>query len=186
MSKTVILLFHPSFKYSNANRTLINAAKSLPDLEIIDIYALYPNNEIDIQVEVNRLLSAERIILQFPIQWYSTPPLLKAWQDAVLTHMYYLAYETEGKLLEQKPILITATAGNIKNAYSPTGANLFSMHELLRPLQATAYRCKLTWHSPFILYETHQLDSTKQDQVANSYKDYIEQWRKDLPIMTQY
>lgn len=33
----------------------------------------------------------------FLIQWYSTPPLLKAWQDAVLTRMYYIAYESEGR-----------------------------------------------------------------------------------------
>ena len=47
--------------------------------------------------EAAGLLSADRIVLQFPIQWYSTPPLLKAWQHAVLTRMYYVAYESESE-----------------------------------------------------------------------------------------
>lgn len=34
--------------------------------------------------EAARLLTADRIVLQFPVQWYSMPPQLKAWQDAVL------------------------------------------------------------------------------------------------------
>lgn len=35
--------------------------------------------------EAARLLSADRITLEFPIRSYSTPALLEAWQDAVLT-----------------------------------------------------------------------------------------------------
>ena len=44
---------------------------------------------IDVDAEVARLLRVERLILQFPINWYSAPPLLKAGQDHVLTRMYY-------------------------------------------------------------------------------------------------
>src|SRR5690606_32287599 len=143
MSKTLILLFHSGPNRSRANAALAVAAARLPGVEVADIHALYPNGRVDADREVARLLSADRIVLQFPIQWYSAPPILKAWENAVLTRMYYLAYETEGRLLEGRPLLVAATAGNVPEAYAPTGANRFTMAELLRPLEATAHRCGL-------------------------------------------
>jgi len=83
MTKTLILLFHPDLKQSKANGALAAAAAQLPDVEIIDMQALYADG-IDFyrdgEREAARLLTAGRIVLQFPIQWYSTPPLLKAWR----------------------------------------------------------------------------------------------------------
>ncbi|MHA7683842.1 NAD(P)H-dependent oxidoreductase [Cupriavidus sp. PET2-C1] len=158
MSKTLILLFHPRFGQSKANRALCNAASTLPGVEIADLYALYPDGAIDVDAEVRRLLGADRIVFQFPLQWYATPALLKAWLDAVLTRMFYIAYETEGRALAGKPMLVAATAGNVRQAYGPGGVNLFPLAELLRPLQATANRCGLPWSEPFVLYEAGKLD----------------------------
>ena len=78
MTQTLILLFHPDYDNSRANRALAEAAGSRPGTTIVDMQALYPDGRIDADVEVARPLAAERIILQFPVQWYSTPPLLKA------------------------------------------------------------------------------------------------------------
>ncbi|QOT80932.1 NAD(P)H-dependent oxidoreductase [Cupriavidus basilensis] len=170
MSKTLILLFHPQFGQSRANRALCNAASTLPGVEIADLYALYPDGAIDVDAEVRRLLGAERIVFQFPLQWYATPALLKTWQDAVLTRMFYIAYETEGRALEGKPMLVAATAGNVQQAYGPGGVNLFALAELLRPLQATANRCGLPWSAPFLLYEAGKLDD---QALAAAGKRYV-------------
>lgn len=158
MSQTLILLFHPHFEGSRANRALIDAARAVPGLTVADVHALYPDGRIDADAEVARLTEADRIVLQFPVQWYSTPPLLKAWQDTVLTRMFYLAYETEGARLAGRPLMVAATAGNVETAYAPTGANLFPLAELLRPLQATAHRCALAWADPFLVYDTRRAD----------------------------
>jgi glutathione-regulated potassium-efflux system ancillary protein KefG len=178
MSKTLILLFHPDLGRSRANVALAGAALRLPHVDVIDLYSLYPDGRIDAALEVARLLSADRIVLQFPIQWYSTPPLLKAWQDAVLTRMYYLAYETEGRLLEGKPLLVVATAGNVPEAYGPTGANRFTMAELLRPLEATAHRCALPWQQPFLLFRADKLDDISLYSAARDYTAILDEWRK--------
>lgn len=89
--KTLILPFHPDLEHSNTNAVLADAARSVPGVEVVDMQALYPDGRLDMMrdgaVEAVRLLSADRIVLQFPVQWYSTPPLLKAWMDAVLTRM---------------------------------------------------------------------------------------------------
>ena len=178
MSKTSILLFHPDLGRSRANAALARAASRLSGAEVADLYSLYPDGRIDADREVARLLAADRIVLQFPIQWYSTPPLLKAWQDAVLTRMYYMAYQTEGRLLEGKPLLVVATAGNVPEAYAPTGANKFTMAELLRPLEATAHRCGLPWQPPFLVYRADKLDDLSLHMAARDYVTILQDWRK--------
>ena len=178
MSKTLILLFHPDLARSRANAVLAAAALRLPAVELIDVHSLYPDGGVDAGAEAARLLSADRIVLQFPIQWYSTPPLLKAWQDAVLTRMYYINYETEGRLLEGTPLLVAATAGNVPEAYAPDGANKFTMTELLRPLEATAHRCGLPWQPPFVLFRANKLDDIALHGAAKTYAGLLEDWRK--------
>lgn len=178
MSKTLILLFHSGPNRSRANAALAAAAARLPGVEVADIHALYPDGRIDIDREVARLLSADRIVFQFPIQWYSAPPVLKAWENAVLTRMYYIAYETEGRLLEGRPLLVAATAGNVPEAYGPGGANAFTMAELLRPLEATARRCGLLWQAPFLLFRADRLDDLALHGAARDYAALLEEWRR--------
>lgn len=178
MSKTLILLFHSGPNRSRANAALAAAAARLPGVEVADIHALYPDGRIDIDREVARLLSADRIVFQFPIQWYSAPPVLKAWENAVLTRMYYLAYETEGRLLEGRPLLVAATAGNVPEAYGPGGANAFTMAELLRPLEATARRCGLLWQAPFLLFRADRLDDLALHGAARDYAALLAEWRR--------
>lgn len=180
-AKTLILVFHPALARSKANAALATAAAALPDTDVVDMQALYPDGVVDADREVMRLLAADRIVLQFPIYWYSTPPLLKAWQDAVLTRMYYIAYETEGRRLKGTPILVVATAGNQPEAYSPTGRNLFPLETLLSPLQATAYRCGLPWASPFLVYRSGALTDAERAEAAELYAARIEDWRCEMP-----
>lgn len=169
MTQTLILLFHPDYRSSRTNRALAKAAASRPGTSVVDMHALYPDGRIDGDAEVARLLAAERIILQFPVQWYSTPPLLKAWQDVVLTRMFYIHHETEGAKLAGRPYMIVATAGNIPEAYAPSGANLFSLRDLLKPLQATAHRCALAWQEPFLIYDARRADAEALAAAAEHY-----------------
>lgn len=179
MTKTLILLFHRDLSRSKANAALSAAAAGVPGVEIVDMQALYPDG-IDMvrdgAREAARLLAADRIVLQFPIQWYSTPALLKAWQDAVLTRMYYLDYEAEGRALEGTPLMLAATAGNVPDAYRPGGRNMFAMIDLLAPLRATAHRCGLPWSDPFIVYEADKLRPDALEAAAADYAARLEGW----------
>ncbi|MET3892689.1 putative NADPH-quinone reductase [Bosea sp. OAE506] len=186
MTKTLILLFHPHFADSRANRALIDAAATLPEAEIVDMQALYPDGRFDADAEVTRLVAADRIVLQFPVQWYSTPPLLKAWQDAVLTRMFYVAYEAEGAKLAGKPLLIVATAGNVETAYAPEGANRFPLRELLRPLEATAYRCDLTWAEPFLVYDARRADAEALQAAGDNYVSRLGRLSAAGPLRSRY
>lgn len=183
--KTLVLLFHPDLQSSKTNAALAEAARTVPGVETVDMQALYPEGRLDMlgdgAVEAERLLSADRIVLQFPVQWYSTPPLLKAWMDAVLTRMYYVFHETEGSRLEGRPILVTATAGNVPEAYAPTGQNLIPLPELLNPLRAAAYRCRLVWAEPFLVYRAGKLADSELADVARLYAETLRGWQVATP-----
>lgn len=184
MTKTLILVFHRDLSQSKANAALAAAAASLPGVEVVDMQALYPG-DIDMfrdgEREAARLLAADRIVLQFPIQWYSTPALLKAWQDAVLTRIFYVAYETEGRLLEGTPLMVAATAGNVHDAYRTGGRNMFPMMDLLAPLRATAHRCGLPWSDPFIMYELDRLSQQALEAATADYVAKLEDWIASTP-----
>lgn len=183
MQNTLVLVFHPNLTQSKANQQLVNKLQQEQEgqqqrkYQIIDMYQLYPDGIIDVTAETQRLLSCSRLILQFPVFWYSTPPLLKAWQDAVLTPMYYLNYATEGALLQGLPVLLAATAGNTVEAYSPQGSNRYALEQLFIPLQATAHRCGWVWHSPFVLYQAHKATADILASEAELYLDYLRQWQ---------
>lgn len=174
---TLVLVFHPAPGRSVTNAALAAAAAALDGVTVVDMQALYPDGAIDVDREVARLLAASRIVLQFPVQWYATPPLLKAWQDAVLTRMYYIAYEREGRLLEGTPLLVAATAGNVEEAYRPGGANLMPLADLLAPLRTTAHRCRLPWSDPFLVYRAGKMSPEDLAATAAGYARHLSGWR---------
>lgn len=188
MSETLILLFHRDLTRSKANAALSRAAAAVDGVKLIDMQARYPDGVIDIathaEVEAAMLLAADRIVLQFPIQWYSTPALLKAWQDAVLTRMYYIFAEVEGNRLIGTPMMIAATAGNVPEAYARDGVNRYSVDDLLTPLKATAHRCGLPWHDPYLVFAADELNPSALDAATVGYVRAIEDFIATTPNTT--
>jgi putative NADPH-quinone reductase len=179
MSRTLILLFHPDLSRSRANLAMARAAAALPEVEVVDMTAAAPPGadlSRTAEAEAARLLAAERIVLQFPLQWYSTPPLLKAWQDAVLTRMFYVVYEAEGRRLEGTPLMIATTAGNTCESYARGGRNLMPVAELLAPLRTTAHRCGLVWTDPFVVYRADKLSPDELAATASDYGAALSRW----------
>lgn len=105
--KTTVFLFHPNFANSRVNKAL---AAGLPgDIEVRDMYALYPDFQIDVAKEQAVMEASDRIVLQTPMYWYSGTPLLKKWEDDVLT--YGWAYGSDGNALHGKELLVAITPG---------------------------------------------------------------------------
>jgi len=152
MNKVLILFAHPDQPMSKVNLRMFEAAKMLDGITAIDLYGLYPRFKVDIEAEQQRLLAHDLIIFQFPIYWYSTPALLKEWQDLVLEHGF--AYGKGGSKLAGKSLLIAATAGGDEATYSTTGENHWSIRTLLSPLEQTARLCQLRYLSPFVLFSS--------------------------------
>lgn len=153
--KTALILSHPNLTASKANAALLAGVRDLPGVEIAHLESLYPDARIDYAAEVARLLDADRIVLQFPMYWYSTPPLLKQWQDDVLTPLLYLDPEIGAKLAGKSIRIATTTSGEA-DAYRPGGRNQFTVEQLFAPLRAMANRSGFMWETPFVVHDMMQ------------------------------
>lgn len=77
MRKILVLFAHPKFEHSDANQALVDSVKDLENVQVRDLYELYPDFNINVQAEQEALFEHEVIVWQHPFYWYSCPPLLK-------------------------------------------------------------------------------------------------------------
>jgi len=147
---TLVLLSHPTLARSRANARLVEAVRGLPGVEVRHLEALYPDGRIDVASEQAAAARADRIVFQFPLYWYSTPPMLKRWQDDVLAFGW--SYGPGGTALKGKTLQAVLTAGGPDDSYAFGGYNQFPLRELLRPLEATAHLMGMSFAEPLVLY----------------------------------
>lgn len=148
--RTLVLVSHPTLGTSRANARLVAAIRDLPNIELRHLEAVYPDGRIDVAAEQAAALRAERIVFQFPFYWYSTPPLLKRWQDDVLAFGW--AYGPGGTALRGKVLQLVLTTGGPEAVYRHGGYNLYPVRELLRPIEVTAHLMGMTLAEPLVLY----------------------------------
>lgn len=176
-SKILILFAHPSQHRSEVNLPLVNASKTVDGVTVVDLYAEYPDYCIDIEREQQRLREHDIVVFMFPLYWYSTPSILKEWQDLVLE--YGFAYGHDGRELQGKRMLCAITAGGTEDAYRVSGYNHYTIRELLRPIEQTATLCGMAYLPPYALFGSRTaLEDGKVDE-------HIERWRQILNCLRQ-
>lgn len=168
MGQRVLVLFaHPAFHRSRVQRALLSAARAVDGVTVHDVYEAYPDFDIDVPHEQGLLTAHDVIVWQHPLFWYSTPAIVKQWEDLVLEHGW--AYGRDGRALHGKTWLHAVSAGGGEAAYTPEGRNRHSVARLLAPLEQTAVLCGMTWLPPFVVHGTHVLDA---DGIAGYAAEY--------------
>ncbi|WP_226658958.1 NAD(P)H-dependent oxidoreductase [Guptibacillus hwajinpoensis] len=169
--KTLVILAHPNLSQSKINRTLITRLEQT-DVTIHKLYDVYPDGKIDVEHEQALLSSHDRIVFQFPFYWYSSPALLKEWQDNVLT--YGWAYGSEGTALHGKELLLAISTGGPEAAYQAGGFNHYSMSELVKPFHATANLTGMRFLPIFTVQGASRLSEDELRDKAEAYVQHIE------------
>ncbi len=141
---------HPTNHRSEINAPMFQIAQKITGITAVDLYHEYPRFNIDIDREQQRLLEHDTILFQFPLYWYSTPAILKEWQDLVLE--YGFAYGRDGTALHGKRFGLVLTAGGKADAYHAEGYNHFTIDELMRPLEQMARMTGMEFLPPFALF----------------------------------
>ena len=173
MSNKILVLFaHPSQHRSEVNLPLMRATTDNSAVTVVDLYAEYPSLDIDIEREQQRLRDHDIIVFMFPLYWYSTPSILKEWQDLVLE--YGFAYGHDGKELHGKRLLCAITAGGLEDAYRHQGYNHYTIRELLRPIEQTATLCGMIYLPPYALF------GSRTAQEDGRVKAHIDCWCRIL------
>ena len=66
MSKILLVVAHPNIDSSLGNKTIIENFKALhPDVEIDELYKLYPDFKIDVKKEQEKLVKATLLFYNF-------------------------------------------------------------------------------------------------------------------------
>ena len=178
MRRILILFAHPVLERSRVNRRLLAAVRDISGVTVHDLYDAYPTLYIDTKREQRLLVEHDVIVFQHPFYWYSTPAILKEWQDLVLEHGW--AYGHGGTQLRGKITFNAITTGGPEAAYRRGGYNRFTIRELLAPWDQTAHLCGMRFLAPFAAHAALRIagdDDVAQPRAA--YRQLIEALRDD-------
>lgn len=167
--KTLVLIVHPNLESSRVNKKWKEELLRTSDLTVHDLYEKYRNQPIDVECEQQLLLAHDRIVFQFPLYWYSSPPLLKQWLDDVFTFGW--AHGPGGTKLRGKELVLAMSIGSPEHSYQAGGYNLFSVSELTKPFQATANLVGMTYLPSFVEYRANRIN---KQEIAKSAIRYVE------------
>jgi glutathione-regulated potassium-efflux system ancillary protein KefG len=168
---TLVIFAHPVLERARVAPGLLAAAQGAPNVEVRDLYELYPDFTIDVEAEQAALERHRRIVLQFPFFWYAAPALMKEWLDLILTHGW--AYGETGLALKGKSMACAISTGGGRTAYQTKGHNRFTIDEFLRPFEQTAYLCNMRWERPFVVHGAAVLAEADLKREAARYADYL-------------
>lgn len=173
--RTLVIVAHPGLNESSRIHTRLTAEliRSAGDVTVRDLYAVYPDERIDVEAEQQLMLAHDRIILQFPFWWYSAPPLLKKWLDAVLTFGW--AYGPGGDKLHGQEWGLAISTGSAAQSYGPEGYNRFTMMEMTRPYQATFQLIGVSFLPLFVLHGAAEMKDEELDRAARAYAAFVKE-----------
>jgi glutathione-regulated potassium-efflux system ancillary protein KefG len=170
-ASVLVLFCHPVAERSRVNRALLHAISGVPGVTVHDLYEAYPDFAIDVPYEQELLLAHDVVVMQHPFYWYSTPALLKEWQDHVLAFGW--AYGKGGTKLRGKKLLTAVTTGGPDFAYRDGGMHGVTVRQLLAPIAATARLCGMTYLPPFVTHGTHRLNDEGVVRAADAYRAVV-------------
>lgn len=169
MARLLIYYAHPAHGRSRVNRPMAAAAEKVEGTTFVDLYRDYPRHNIDVDAEQRRITEHDVILFQFPFFWYSTPSIIKEWQDLVLEHGF--AYGSGGDRLAGKTMMLALTAAGPVEAYAAGGYQQHAIRTFLTPLEQTARLCRMRFIAPYVLFGS--LKAPEMDMHGPHISGYV-------------
>ena len=142
MKNILIVSGHTNLAASVANKTILDTLHAhLPEAEIVKLDELYPDFNINVEAEQQRLLRADIIVLQFPIFWYSAPSILERWMEETFQHGF--SHGSTGDKLKGKKLVLSFTTGAPEAMYSHDGTMGYTIDEFLPCYKASCQLCQM-------------------------------------------
>ena len=167
MLRIVVLCAHPQLEHSRVTRALAQAAAAAPQVEVRDLYALYPDYLIDVPAEQTALADASLVVWLHPLHWYGMTPMLKLWADEVLAFGW--AYGPGGTALRGKDLWLAVSTGGSAAAYRPDGLNRYFFDAFVPPYEQTAQLVGLRFLPPLVLHGAHRASQADIEAHAQMF-----------------
>lgn len=178
MAHVLAYYAHPGQRYSRVNRAMQKEALKVKKVTFVDLYEKYPRSNIRIDEEQRLLKRHDVIVLQYPLLWYSCPPLVKEWIDLVLE--YGFAYGPDGSVLSGKTLVLAVTAAGPETSYRKRGHHRFPLRSFLTPMEQTARFCGMSFSAPYVLYGALKAAKTQEETAhAEGFARLLEAMRDD-------
>jgi NAD(P)H dehydrogenase (quinone) len=138
----------------------------------------------DIQQELDKLLWADLLILNFPIFWFSAPAMLKGWIDRVLVSGVCYGgkrfYDQGG--LAGKKALVTVTLGGREHMFGERAIH-GPLEDMLRPiLRGTLAYVGFDVLAPFVAWHVPYISAEARGEFLRSYQQRLEGLADDQPL----
>jgi NAD(P)H dehydrogenase (quinone) len=141
----------------------------------------------DVRAEMDKLLAADLLILQFPFWWYSMPAMLKGWIDRVFA--YGVAYDfgrtwDQGVFTGRRAMLAFTTSAPPTSSL-PDGRN-GDLERTLWPLHAGVLAlCGYYVLKPFVAHAVRWVDAQRRDAILAEYRVRLQGLEADAPLFFQ-
>lgn len=180
MNPVLVIFAHPALHKSKVNKHMYETAQSIEGVTVHNLYATYPDFDINVSHEHELMDKHAAIVLQHPFFWYSVPSLLKEWMDRTLSLGW--AYGPNANALHGKVLMSAITTGGAAHSYHPEGQNRYTINQLLIPFDQTAHLCGMSYVEPFLFHSA--LRATPQDinLHCQSYAERLMALRDGLPL----
>ena len=139
----------------------------------------------DIAAELDKLLWADLLILNFPLFWCSVPAMLKGWIDRVLVSGVCYGglrfYDRGG--LAGKRALLSFTLGGQAHMFADEAAVHGDWEPMLRPLQrGTLAYVGMSVLPPFSACHVPYISQEAREEILHRYGDYLLQLEFAEPL----
>lgn len=170
--KTLIIISHPDVAGSSTQQFFMAAAPKRDSITLHHLERVYPDGNINKEKEQKLLEAHDRIIFQFPLYWYSSPALLKQWQDVVLDEKKIAKWSG-------KEFGLVVMVGVGEKEYRTGGREAFTLDEILRPYQVVANKFDWTYLPIFPVYQFGYKSEQEKQQLLIAYQQYLMLGNKD-------
>ena len=139
----------------------------------------------DIQSELDKVLWADLLILNFPIFWFSAPAMLKGWIDRVLVSGVCYGgkrfYDQGG--LAGKRALVTVTLGAREHMFGE-GAIHGPLEDMLRPiLRGTLAYVGYDVLAPFVAWHVPYISDEARRDFLVAYEQRLQGFADEQPLV---
>ncbi len=185
MPRILVILAHPDLAQSRVAKAVMVAAQAAAQaptqaeaaddgVELLDLYARYPDYLIDGPAERQRLAQVRLLVWVHPFHWYAMPPLMKLWLDQVLSFGW--AYGPGGDALRGRDLWLVTSTGGPQDSYHPAGYNRYAFDAFLPPYEQTATLVGMRFLPPLVLYGAHRASDAEIADHATEFALRLRQY----------